>query len=312
MLWAREPEVAEAVNEQHENPMFLDGFQLAAGLQATTSLPDALDGAEAVVMAVPSPYFRSVFREVAVLLDPTTPVISLVKGIEPGTCMRMTEVVADESDHDPSLVGVLSGPNLAREVMSGQPAASVIALADDGWARSLQVRLTSQTFRVYTNPDVIGCEISGAVKNVIAIAAGIADGLGFGINTKAALITRGLAELTRLGTSIGGQALTFLGLAGNGDLVATCTSPNSRNHRVGVELAMGRSTQAIVDGMHMVAEGIKATPGVLALAERANVEMPIVREVSAVIEGRSSAVDAVDRLMGREPRGELDGVRARR
>jgi glycerol-3-phosphate dehydrogenase (NAD(P)+) len=311
VLWAREREIADAINERHANAKYLSSFPLPAALRATTSLPAALDAADAVVMAVPSPFFRDVFRDVARLLDRRTPVLSVVKGIEPGSLLRMTEVVAEESGHDPSLIGVLSGPNLAREVMAGQPAATVIALPDEAWAQRLQARLTTRTFRVYTNTDVIGCEISGAVKNVIAIAAGIADGLGYGVNTKAALITRGLAELVRLGTSVGGQALTFLGLAGNGDLVATCSSPNSRNHHVGVELAKGRATQDIVNEMHMVAEGIKATPGVLAIAGRTGVEMPIVREVSAVIDGQRSPVDAVDHLMGREPRPELDGVGSR-
>ena len=167
-------------------------------------------------MAVPSQFFRSVFREVEPRVKPTAPVLSVVKGIERGSLQRMTEVMSDESDHDPSLIGVLSGPNVAREIAAGEPAATVIALGDEVWADRLQHRFVSPTFRVYTNPDVVGCEIAGAVKNVIAIAAGVADGLGYGANTMAALLTRGLAELVRLGTAVGGQPLTFLGLAGNG------------------------------------------------------------------------------------------------
>jgi glycerol-3-phosphate dehydrogenase (NAD(P)+) len=306
MLWAREPEVAAAVNERHVNPIFLPGHQLDATLRATTSLGDALDGVDAVIMAVPSQFFRSVFRDVARLLPPAVPVISVVKGIERGSLLRMTEIMGEESDHDPSLLGVLCGPNIAREVAAGQPAATVVALSDDLWSRRLQRRLNSPTFRVYTNPDVVGCEISGAVKNVIAIAAGIADGLGYGVNTKAALLTRGLAELARLGTALGGQPLTFLGLAGNGDLVATCSSDKSRNHRVGVELGHGRRAEEIVGEMQMVAEGVEATPGVLALAQRTGVEMPIARQVGAVLAGERTAAEAVELLMGREPRPELD------
>lgn len=311
ILWAREPEVADAVNEQHANPLFLPGFALSTSLRATTSIDEALDGADAVIMAVPSQHFRSVFREVAPRLPRTGPVLSVVKGIERNSLLRMTEIMAQESDHDSSLIGVLSGPNVAREVADGEPAATVIALGDDAWAQRLQTRFMSPSFRVYTNPDVVGCEIAGAVKNVIAIAAGIADGLGFGANTKAALLTRGLAELARLGIATGGEALTFLGLAGNGDLVATCGSDKSRNHRVGFELGRGRSIDDIVNGMHMVAEGVETTPGVLALAERAGVEMPIAEQVLAVIEGRRTPTEAVEVLMGRQPRPEPDHLSAR-
>jgi glycerol-3-phosphate dehydrogenase (NAD(P)+) len=306
VLWAREPEVVDTVNRSHTNPRFLPDYRLPPTLRATASLADALAGADAVIMAVPSQHFRSVFREVAPLLPPAGPVLSVVKGIERGSLLRMTEVIDEESGHDPALVGVLSGPNVAREVAAGQPAATVIALRDPLWAPLLQARFMSPSFRVYTNPDVVGCEIAGAVKNVIAIAAGIADGLGFGANTKAALLTRGLAEMARLGTAIGGQPLTFLGLAGNGDLVATCCSDNSRNHRVGVELGRGHPIEEIVRDMHMIAEGVDTTPGVLALAAEAGVEMPIAAEVHAVLQRRRTPREAVDVLMGREARPELD------
>jgi len=349
VIWAREPEVVRGINEDHANEVFLAGHRLPDALVATSSLAEALAGADAVIVAVPSQFFRPVFQEVAVLLPPGAPVLSVVKGIERGSLLRMTQIMEQESDHDPDLIGVLSGPNVAREVMAGQPAATVVALRDEPWATALQRRFISPSFRVYgvlsgpnvarevmagqpaatvvalrdepwatalqrrfispsfrvyTNPDVVGCEIAGAVKNVIAIAAGIADGLGFGSNTKAALLTRGLAELSRLGVASGGDPLTFLGLAGNGDLIATCSSPKSRNHGVGYQLGQGRRVAEIVAELHMVAEGVETTPGVLALAERAGVEMPIAHQVNCVIEGTRSPEAAVELLMNRRPRAE--------
>jgi glycerol-3-phosphate dehydrogenase (NAD(P)+) len=238
------------------------------------------------------------------------PLLSVVKGIEKHTLRRMTEIVFEESDHDPALVGVLTGPNVAREIAAGEPAATVIALGDPAWAARLQQSLMRPAFRVYTNPDVVGCEIAGAVKNAVAIAAGVADGLGYGANTMAALLTRGLAELVRLGVALGGQPLTFLGLAGNGDLVATCSSDKSRNHRVGVQLGLGRPIAEIVAEMHMVAEGVETAPGVLALAAAHGVEMPIVDQVVALIEGRCTPERAVETLMSRDARSEVDGLTA--
>ncbi len=309
VLWAREPTVVEAVNASHTNPEFLPDVELSHRLTATSSVAAAVEGADAVIMAVPSQFFRSVFREAAPFLPSRAPVLSVVKGIERGSLLRMTEIVGQESSHDPSLVGVLCGPNVAREVADGQPAATVIALGDGVWAARLQQRFMSPTFRVYTNTDVVGCEVSGAVKNVIAIAAGVADGLGFGANTKAALLTRGLAELARLGTALGGQPLTFLGLAGNGDLIATCSSPRSRNHRVGVELGKGRSIEEIVNDLHVVAEGVETAPGVLALAERAGVEMPIAAQVNEMLRGERRPEEALHLLMEREARPETDARR---
>jgi glycerol-3-phosphate dehydrogenase (NAD(P)+) len=307
-LWAREAEVVAAVNERHENTVFLPGVALPPTLRATDALDEALDGAEVVVMGVPAQHFRSVFTQMAPLLSTEVPVLSLVKGIEKGSLQRMTEIVRAVHDHDPRRLGVLTGPNLAREVAAGQPSATVVAFGDDEWARRLQQLFLSPSFRVYTNPDVVGCEIAGAVKNVIAIAAGIVHGLGFGENTKAALLTRGLAELARLGTALGGQPITFLGLAGNGDLVATCSSPQSRNRTVGTELGRGRPIEEIVAEMQMVAEGVETTSSVLALAERVDVEMPIASEVAAVIHEHRSPIEAVGALMGREPKSELDDL----
>jgi glycerol-3-phosphate dehydrogenase (NAD(P)+) len=309
VLWARRPELAEAVATAHENPDYLAGFALPEQLQATADLEQACAGAEVVVMGVPSHGLRAVLAEAAPYVDRAVPVVSLIKGIEQETNRRATEIIAEELGRDDrTSVGVLSGPNLAREVAGGQPAASVVAFADDDIAKRLQGLFMTGTFRVYTNPDVVGCEIAGAVKNVMAIAAGIAHGLGYGDNTMAALLTRGLAELARLGTAMGGHALTFGGLAGMGDLVATCTSDKSRNRTVGVELGKGRALDDIVTEMRMVAEGVKSTRGVLELASQHDVEMPIADQVGAVLyEGRTPA-EVVPALMMREAKSEAHGL----
>jgi glycerol-3-phosphate dehydrogenase (NAD(P)+) len=305
VLWAREPEVVDAVRSRHENPLYLDGFVLPSSLDATGDLAIALRGADVVVVAVPSRFYRSVLEQAAPFRPVDASVVSVTKGIEPGTCLRMTEVLGQVWGPDPRRVAVLAGPNLAREVMAGQPCATVVACPSPDRCESLQQLFMARSLRVYTNDDVIGCEIGGAVKNVLAIAAGIADGLGYGWNTKAALITRGLAELTRLGVAIGGRPLTFLGLAGNGDLIATCSSTLSRNHHVGAELGKGRRLDAILAGSHTVAEGVGTTPAVLELAARAGTDMPIADAVAAVLSGRVAPDAAVRDLMHREPTGEL-------
>ena len=239
-IWAREQAVADAICDRHENPAFLPGFSLPRQLSATVDLATAVAGADVVVVAVPSPYVRRVLGEVYRSLDPRALVVSVTKGLEAGTGQRMTEVIGETLvGHDPATIGLLAGPNLAREVMAGDPSATCVAFAHLRYATDVQHLLTSDRLRIYTSCDVVGCEISGAVKNVIAVAAGMADGLGYGMNTKAALITRGLAELARLGTAMGGDPLTFLGLAGAGDLMATCASPLSRNRRVGEQIARG-------------------------------------------------------------------------
>jgi glycerol-3-phosphate dehydrogenase (NAD(P)+) len=306
VLWAREPEVAEAITTRHENPLFLPDFRLAESLRARTSIGDVVAGRQLIVMAVPVQHMRAVAQRMAPLLSPTAVVVSLAKGIEHATLLRPSQILAEVFvDHDPAVLGVVSGPNLAREVMAGQPSATVVAAPDQGAARRLQSLLMSDRFRVYTSQDVIGCEIGGAVKNVIAIAAGIADGLGYGWNTRAALITRGLAELTRLGVAVGGETLTFLGLAGNGDLIATCSSPQSRNRRVGVELGKGRALEDVLGDTHMVAEGVTSTPSVLALAREHGIELPISTEVHAVLVGERSPAAVVESLMQREATIEL-------
>lgn len=309
VLWARRPELAAAIMTGHENPDYLPGHELPGTLRASADLGEALEGADAVVLAVPSHGFRAVLTEARPHVPDDALVVSLSKGLEQGTLLRMTEVVQDVLPGRPDgRTGVLTGPNIAGEVMAGMPTASVVAMGDVGCAEDVQRLFMTATFRVYTNPDVVGCEIAGVVKNVVAIAAGIAQGLGCGDNARAALITRGLAEVTRLGVAVGGNLLSFLGLAGIGDLVVTCTSSESRNRHVGEELGRGRPLRDILDEMSMVAEGVRSTASVLALAERAGVEMPIAEQVHAVLTGDRSPAEAVAALMLRQAKAELEGI----
>jgi glycerol-3-phosphate dehydrogenase (NAD(P)+) len=310
ILWAREPELAKHLEAQQENNLYLPGVLLPATLRATSRLEAACGGADVVVVGIPSHGFRAVLSQAASLIDTSVPVVSLSKGVEQGTNLRMTEVVAEVlQTHRADRIGVLTGPNLAREVAEGEPTASVIAIGDTDVAETLQRLFMTRTFRVYTNPDVVGCEIAGALKNVIAIAAGIAAGLGYGDNTKAALITRGLAELARLGIALGGEPLTFSGLAGMGDLVATCTSDKSRNRRVGVELGKGRTLEEIVAETSMVAEGVKSTRALLDLATEHGIDMPIAEMVGAVLYEGAMPAEIVPSLMLREAKPELHGIR---
>ncbi len=308
-LWGRDRELVHAIATRHENPTYLPGIVLPEALRASADLAAACAGARVVVMAVPSHGYRAVLEAAASQVRADVPVVSLAKGIEGGTLLRMTEVTLEVlTGHDPDRVAVLTGPNLAREVAEGQPAASVIACRDAETARDLQQLCMSRSFRVYTNPDVVGCEVAGAMKNVIAIASGTAAGLGYGDNTQAALITRGLAEVARLGVALGGEPMTFAGLAGLGDLVATCTSPKSRNRSVGFELGRGRSLDEIVAELNMVAEGVKSTAALLELATRAGIEMPIASMVGAVLYGGRRPADLVPELMLREAKAELHGL----
>lgn len=286
-LWARNPDTVAEINDRHSNETYLPGARLPDNLRATADIIDVVCNADVIVMGVPSQNFREVLMEVRRSIRAWVPVISLTKGLELDTRMRMTEIINDVLPGHPA--GVLTGPNLAREIMAGQAAAGVIAMDDPVIVRGLQKVFKSGLFRVYTNPDVIGCELGGVLKNIIAIAVGMGDGLGAGDNTRAALITRGLAEVTRLGVAMGGRAETFAGLAGMGDMIATCTSSQSRNRHVGMELAKGRSMQAIIDDMFMVAEGAKSAPAVMALAEQHGVEMPIARDVYRVVTGETNA-----------------------
>lgn len=305
-LWARRPDLAEQIEREHRNGAYLPDLELPASLHGTCELEEAVRDAEVVVMGVPSHGFRDVLAQAAPFIPADAPIISLTKGVEQGSLKRMTEVIADLLPGHQA--GVLTGPNLAKEILAGYPAASVVALADGAVCTALQRLFNTDVFRVYTNPDVIGCEVAGALKNVMAIAAGMADGMGFGDNTRAALITRGLAELTRLGVALGGQPLTFAGLAGMGDLVATCISRQSRNRHVGEQLGRGRSIDDITTEMNMVAEGVKTSRAVVDLALAHGVEMPIAEEVVAVLYDGKKASDVIPALMRRQSKSELDGI----
>ncbi|MEO0778701.1 MAG: NAD(P)H-dependent glycerol-3-phosphate dehydrogenase, partial [Bacteroidota bacterium] len=279
----------------HRNEKYLPGAQLTESLRATTSIKEAVSDADVVVMGVPAQSFRHVLEDARPHIRPWVPIVSLSKGLERGTRMRMTEIIETVMPGHPA--GVLTGPNLAREIMAGQAAASVIAMVDDTIAKALQGVFRTGLFRVYTNEDVVGCELGGALKNVIAIAAGMGDGAGAGDNTRAAVITRGLAELTRLGTAMGGQPSTFAGLAGMGDLVATCISSLSRNRHVGFQLGQGRTLDEIIEEMSMVAEGVKTCGVVMELAEQYNIEMPISYEVYKVVNEGNTVRDAFRGLL---------------
>ena len=287
VLWARDAQIVDEINQHHTNTRYLADTRLHPKLTATTALNVAVEKADAVLIAVPSSHFREVLVNALPHMPRDIPVISLSKGLEKASRMRMTEIIRDVSPHN--IPGVLTGPNLAREIVAGQAAASVLALEAHDAALALQPTLNNGLFRVYTNQDVIGCELGGVLKNIIAIAVGMGDGLGAGDNTRAALITRGLAEMSRLGEALGGKAETFAGLAGMGDMIATCTSPQSRNRHVGMELAKGRSIEDIIDSMHMVAEGVKSAPTVIELAREKGISLPISEDVYRVITGESNA-----------------------
>ena len=286
-LWARDAATVDEINTDHRNSRYLPGIRLPEALNATTDLSAAVSSADVVIMGIPSSNFRAVLGDVAQHIRPWVPVISLTKGLELDTGKRMSEVIVECLPGHP--VGVLTGPNLAREIMLGQAAASVLSMEDAIIVKRLQAVFNSGLFRVYTNTALVGCELGGLLKNIIAIAVGMGDGLGAGDNTRAGLITRGLAEITRLGVALGGRAETFAGLTGMGDLIATCTSPLSRNRSVGVELGKGRKIDEIIASMSMVAEGVKSAPAVIALAQAHGVEMPISRDVFDVIQGRKTA-----------------------
>lgn len=303
VLWARRSELAESIRATRRNSAYLGDAVIPDGLEVTSDLATAVGSADVVVMAVPSHGFRDVMTEAAAHIRPWVPIVSLAKGLERSSLKRMSEVIADEMPGHP--VAVLTGPNLAREIAAGQPAAAVVAIDDSVIAEELARIFTRPTLRVYTNPDVVGCEVAGVVKNVIAIASGMATGMGFGDNTKATIITRGLAEMTRLGMAMGANTFTFAGLAGMGDLIATCSSTQSRNNTVGLRLGGGESIEAILASMNMVAEGVKSSPAVLDLARRHGVEMPIVEQVVAVCHGQRGVPEAMSQLMGRRRRSEM-------
>jgi len=303
-LWLRNPDAATEVNVLHSNRKYLPDAKLPETLTATTSLEEAVCEADVIVMGIPSQQFRQVLEEAKPFIRPWVPVISLSKGLEQGSSLRMTEIISEVLPGHPP--GVLTGPNLAREIMAGSAAASVLAMEDETVCNSLRPVFQSGLFRVYTNNDLIGCELGGALKNIIAIAVGMGDGLGAGDNTRAAVITRGLAELTRLGEALGGRPETFAGLAGMGDLVATCTSPQSRNRHVGEKLGKGQSLEQIIDEMHMVAEGVKSAPVVMKIAEAAGVTMPIAEEVYNVVQNGATPQKAFRGLLRMAAGSEAD------
>jgi glycerol-3-phosphate dehydrogenase (NAD(P)+) len=304
IMWARRDELATAVRETHENPDYLPGIVLPPNLTATAVPGEALEGADFVVLAVPSQSLRENLGEWAGLLGADVVLVSLMKGIELGTTKRMSEVIAEVADVPLERVAVVSGPNLAKEIAAGQPAATVVACPDGTVATRLQDASTTKYFRPYSETDVVGCELGGAVKNVIALAAGMAEGMGLGDNTKASLITRGLAETARLGAAQGADPLTFSGLAGLGDLVATCTSPLSRNRTFGEKLGRGQTLEEILAQKQQTAEGVKSCRSILELARKHDVDMPITEHVVQVVHEGMHPVDMLKSLMGRETKAE--------
>ncbi|MEO8600981.1 MAG: NAD(P)H-dependent glycerol-3-phosphate dehydrogenase [bacterium] len=304
VLWARNADTADEINTRRTNTRYLGTSRVGRELRATADIAEAVCSADVVIMGVPSHGFRSTLELVRDHIRAWVPIISLAKGLEQGSLLRMTQVINEVLPGHPA--GLLTGPNLAREIMAGFAAASVMAMDDETILLALRALFRSRIFRVYTNQDVIGCEVGGALKNVIAIAAGMGAGLGVGDNTKAAVVTRGLAELTRLGVAMGGKPHTFAGLAGMGDLVATCASKQSRNRYVGEQLGKGRTIADICDEMHMVAEGVKTSRVVMELAAKYEVEMPIAREVYRVVHEGATPSQAYRGLLRVAAGSELD------
>jgi glycerol-3-phosphate dehydrogenase (NAD(P)+) len=304
-LWSRRRELADEINNTHRNPEYLGDVGLPTSVRATSDADEALTGACTVLLAVPSQTLRANLTDWAGLLGDDVTLVSLAKGIELDTLMRMSQVVVQVTGADPSRVAVVTGPNLASEIAEEQPAATVVACADSGRAVTLQRALATRYFRPYTNADVIGAEVGGACKNVIALACGMAAGVGMGENSVAAIITRGLAEIMRLGIALGAKPATLAGLAGVGDLVATCTSPHSRNRTFGSRLGAGQSLEAAKSaaGGH-VAEGVSSCESVLALAESYDVEMPLTDAVNRVCHKGLSVPEAVALLLGRTTKPE--------
>lgn len=304
ILWARNSETVNEINTLHTNERYLPNAKLTRTLKASISIQETVESADVIVMGVPAQSFRTVLQEAKQYIRPWVPIVSLAKGLEIGTKMRMTEIIEQEMPGHPA--GVLTGPNLAKEIHFGKAAAAVIAMVDETLAKRLQPVFSSGLFRVYTNKDVVGCELGGALKNIMAIASGMGDGANAGDNTRAAVITRGLSELTRLGVAMGGKSRTFAGLAGMGDLVATCSSAKSRNHHVGFQLGQGKSLETIINEMNEVAEGVKTAKVVMELAKDYGVDMPISQEVYKVLYEGNNVNDAFRGLLKREVGSEKE------
>ena len=300
-LWAREPEVVEGIRTRRQSPWYLPDLEIPSGVAATTEVAEAVRGASLVVVVVPSEFFAATLKSVGPLSD-AVPIVTATKGFDPERHLRMSEVVGEQFPH--ARVAALSGPTFAREVALGRPTAAVIASRDDALAGELQKRLGAREFRLYANRDVVGVETGGALKNVMAIATGLVDGLGLGENARAALITRGLAEMTRLAVALGAMPATLAGLAGLGDLVLTCTGSLSRNRQLGIALTRGETVAAVEDRTRMVAEGVRTVTSALALARRHGVSMPICQEVGAVLFDGKAPTDALASLLERPLRRE--------
>ena len=306
MLWGRREEVCAAINDKRENVEYLPGIELPPAVSATHDPEQAVAGAEVVVLAVPSQTLRENLQVWAPVLPSRAVLVSLMKGVELGTLKRMSEVIEEITGAAPARIAVVSGPNLSREIARREPAASVVACTDEDVARSLRSLVHCRAFRPYSSTDVVGCELGGAYKNVVALAVGMAIGLGFGDNTTASVITRGLAETARLASRLGANPLTLMGLAGLGDLVATCSSPLSRNRSFGEKLGQGMTTEQIVASTRQVAEGAKSCSSLLALARRHDVSAPIAEAVDAVVAGRMTAPQLVESFVSRDAKDEAD------
>lgn len=303
-MWARRDEVCESINRKHENSDYMPGIELPHSIDATTDPERALAGAEIVVLTVPSQSLRENLTTWAPYIPKDAVMVSLMKGVELGTVKRMSEVIAEVTDAGPERIGVVSGPNLAREIARREPAASVVACEDEDVAKRLQSLCHSKAFRPYTSVDVVGCELGGAYKNVVGLGVGMAVGLGFGDNTTASVITRGLAETARLGMKLGADPLTMMGLAGLGDLVATCSSPLSRNRTFGEKLGQGMSTEEIYASTNQVAEGAKSCASILDLARRNDVDAPLAEAVTEVVAGRLTVGGMMDGFIARDIKPE--------
>lgn len=303
-IWMRDADVAASINASNINEKYLPGLKLSKRLRASTDLQQSVAQADVLVMGVPSKAMRETLKTISTMIRPWVPIISLAKGFEPVTRLRMTELIEEILPGHPP--GVLTGPNLAREIVQGYAAASVLAMEDESIVGRLRPLFHSGGFRVYSNTDMVGCELGGALKNVIAIAAGMGDGSGAGVNTRSAVIARGLAETTRLGVVLGGRAETFAGLAGLGDLLTTSTSPLSRNYTVGSRLGQGEKLEDIIESMNQVAEGVNSSKIVHEMAIENDVEMPIVSEVYHVCHHGRSAREAFRGLLRLEARAESD------
>jgi glycerol-3-phosphate dehydrogenase (NAD(P)+) len=304
VMWSRDADIVRQINDEHVNERYHPGIRLPAGLRATSDEREALDGAPLVVLAVPAQSLRDNLARWRDDLAPGSVLVSLMKGIESGTTLRMSQVIEEVAQIPPARVAVVSGPNLAREIALRQPAGTTVACSDRESAQRLQDACTTDYFRAYWTTDVVGVEIGGSVKNVIALANGMAAGLGFGENSQASLITRGLAEMARLGTALGADPLTFMGLAGVGDLIATCQSPLSRNRTFGVNLGSGLTVDETIAATKQTCEGVKSCQSILDLATRHGVEMPITEQVVQIVHHGMKPQEMLAAFMSRSPKAE--------